>query len=80
MILVSYGILCHYDNFPVDTSYEQTLSWMVDEFIHEPEPYLLLSTTRDETLSWMIEIWMKNHLVSDGSCNTVNLQIYKDDK
>ena len=27
----------------------------------------------DETLSWMIEIWMKNHLVSDNTCNTKNI-------
>ena len=45
----------------------------MDEFIHRPKPYLLLSATRDEILSWMIEMWMKNHLVSDGNCNTVNL-------
>ena len=46
---------------------------MVDEFIHWPKPYLLLSITCNEILSWMIEIWMKKHLVSDSSCNIVNL-------
>ena len=46
---------------------------MMDEFIHWPKPYLLLSATCDEILSWVIEVWMKNHLVSDGNCNTVNL-------
>ena len=46
---------------------------MMDEFIHWPKPYLLLSATCDETLSWMIEVWMKNHLVGDNNCNTINL-------
>ena len=46
---------------------------MMDEFIHWPKPYLLLSPTCDEILSWMIEIWMKSNLVSDNDCNTVNL-------
>ena len=46
----------------------------MDEFIHWPKPYLLLSATCDEILSWMIEIWMENNLVSDSNCNTVNLQ------
>ena len=46
---------------------------MMDEFIHWPTSYLLLSTTCDEILSWMIAIWMKNHSVSDRNCNTVNL-------
>ena len=52
---------------------EQILSWMIDEFIHWPNPYLLLSATCDNILSWMIEIWMKNHLVGDNNCNTVNI-------
>ena len=30
--------------------------------------------TCDEILSWMIEIQMKNHLVNDCNCNTINLQ------
>ena len=47
---------------------------MMDEFIHWPKPYLLLSTTGDEILSWMIVIWMKNGLVSDSNCDTINLQ------
>ena len=46
---------------------------MMGEFIHWPEPCLLLSATRDEILSWMIEIWMKCHLVSDNYCNPKNL-------
>ena len=41
----------------------------MDEFIHRPKPYLLLSSTYDEILSWM-----KKHLVSDSKCNTTNLQ------
>ena len=45
---------------------------MMDEFIHWLKPYLLLSATCDEMLSWVIEIGMKNHLVSDSNCNTVN--------
>ena len=49
------------------------MSWMMDEFIHWPNPYLLLSATCDEILSWMIEMWMKSHLVSDSNCNTINL-------
>ena len=40
---------------------------MMDEFIHWPKPYLLLSATCDEILSWMIEIWMTNHLVTATS-------------
>ena len=45
----------------------------MDESIHWPKPYLLLSTICDEILSWMIKIWMKNCLVSDNNCITVNL-------
>ena len=48
---------------------------MMDEFIHRPNPYFLLSTTYAEILVWMIKNWMKNHLVSDNTCNTVNLLI-----
>ena len=44
---------------------------MMDEFIHWPKPYLLLSATCDGKLSWMIKIWIKNHLVSDSNCNTI---------
>jgi hypothetical protein len=47
---------------------------MMDEFIHWPNLYLLLSPTCDEILLWVIEIWMKNHMVSDNNSNTVNLQ------
>ena len=25
-------------------------------------------------MSWMVEFWMKNHLVSNSNCNTVNLR------
>jgi hypothetical protein len=46
---------------------------MMDEFIHWPKAYLLLSATFDEIFSWMIENWMKNHVVRDSNCNTVNL-------
>ena len=46
----------------------------MDEFIRLPKPYHPLSTTCDEILSWMIESWRKNHLVSDGICNIVNLE------
>ena len=46
---------------------------MMDEFIHWPKPYLLLSATCDEILSWMIKFWMKNNLVSDIICNIVIL-------
>ena len=46
---------------------------MTDEFIHWPKPYLLLSATCDEILSGMIDIWMRNHLVSESNCSTVNL-------
>jgi hypothetical protein len=76
-----------YGNFSGDTSYEQVykyLSWMMDEFIHWPKPYLLSPATYDETLSWMLEIWMKNHPVCDSNCNTINLlspkKITKKDK
>jgi hypothetical protein len=44
----------------------------MDEFLHWPKFYLLLSSTCDEKLSWMIRIWMNNHLVSDS-----NLQDHK---
>ena len=45
------------------------LSWMVDEFIHWPKPYLLLSTTCDE-LSLYNEIFdvkftLKHKLTED---------------
>ena len=35
---------------------EQIVSWMMNEFIHWPKPYLFLSTTCDEISSRMIEI------------------------
>ena len=72
---VSYGILCHYGNFwmtPLMNSL-QIVSWIMDEFIHWPKPHPLLSATCDEILAWTIEIGMKNHLVSDSNCNTINL-------
>ena len=47
---------------------------MMDELIHWSKPCLLLSATCGEILSWLIEIWMKVHLVSDSSCNSVNLE------
>ena len=46
---------------------------MMDEFIHWPNPYLLLSATCDEILSWLFEIWMKGHLVSNSNRNTINV-------
>jgi hypothetical protein len=46
---------------------------MMVEFIHWLV-YFLMSTTLDEILSWIIKIWMKNHLVSDGNCDIVNLE------
>jgi hypothetical protein len=48
---------------------------MVDEFIHWPKPYLLLSATCDELLSWMIEIWINNHLVQQLTV-IATLEIY----
>ena len=45
----------------------------MDDFIHSPKPYLLLSTTCDEILSWMIGIRMKNQFLSDSISNIVNL-------
>ena len=39
----------------------------MDELIHWPKSYLLLSTIYDEILSWPIENWMRNHLVSDSN-------------
>ena len=50
---------------------------MMDELIHWPKPYILLSTTCDEIQSCMIEIWIKIHLVSDNNCNTVDLEYPK---
>ena len=46
---------------------------MMDEFIHWPKPTFFCHQLSDEISSWMIEIWMKNHLVSDSNCNTVNI-------
>ena len=46
----------------------------MDELIHWPTPYLLLSVTCDEILPWMSEIWMKAHMVSDSNYNIVNIQ------
>ena len=40
----------------------EILSWMMDEFMHWPKPYLLLLATFDEILSWKIEIWIKKSL------------------
>jgi hypothetical protein len=52
---------------------DEIVSWTMDEFIHWSKPYLLLSATCDEILSWILDVWMKDHLVSDSNCNTVNL-------
>ena len=56
------------------------VSWMMDESIHCPKPYRLLSPTWDEILSWVVETWMKNHLVSDGIViyNTYFILFYKE--
>jgi hypothetical protein len=32
---------------------------MMDEFVHWPKSYLLLSATFDEIFPWMIEFWMR---------------------
>ena len=50
---------------------------MMDEFIHWPKPYLLLSTTCDEILPWMLTFWMENHLVGYNKYNNVNLESLK---
>jgi hypothetical protein len=47
-------------------------SWMMDDFIHHPNPCLLLLATCDAMLSWVVEIWMKKHFISDSNCNIVN--------
>ena len=60
-------------DFLLSTPCDEISTWMVDEFICGPKPYLLLSATCDELLSWRIGFWMKIQLVSDRSCNTVNL-------
>jgi hypothetical protein len=52
------------------------LSWMMDEVIRWPKPYLLLSTTCHEMLSWMTTIWMKNNLVSDNNCNIGDIKYH----
>ena len=46
----------------------------MEEFVHCPDPYLLLLAIPDEILSRMIEIWVENYLVSDSNCNAINLQ------
>ena len=42
--LVSYGMVCHQGNFLDDTLMNKqrnnVSSWMMDEFIHWPKPYL----------------------------------------
>ena len=38
---------------------------MTDEFIHWPNPHLLLSATCDEILSWTTKFFMKHYLVSN---------------
>ena len=57
---------------------------MMDEFIHWPKPYLLLSTTYDEVLSKMLGTWMKSHLVIKWQqlqhCKSIipHVKIYKE--
>jgi len=46
---------------------------MMDDLIDWPTPYLQSLATCDELLVRMIEIRMENHLVSDNTCNIVNL-------
>ena len=77
----NYDIQCHMVFYITMVTFHMTLLMNkqtnivmdVDEFLHWPKPYLLLSTICDEILSWMMEIWMTNPLVSDNACNTVNL-------
>ena len=45
-------------------------SWILHEFIHWPEPYLLLSTTCDD-------FWMTNCLVSGSNSNTMYLRSFE---
>ena len=76
-----YGLWCHMAFYVTTVTFWMTLltnkrtNNVTDDGWFHPlaKPYLLLSTTWDEILSWAIEIWMKNHLVSDSNCNTVNL-------
>jgi hypothetical protein len=49
------------------------MSWMVNEFIHWPKSYFLLSPTCDEVYSWVIGIWMKIYSTKGNNCNTANL-------
>ena len=75
-----YVLQCHVVFYVTMITFHMTLlmnKWtnivMDDGWVHPlAKPYPLLSSTCDEILSW-IEIWMKNHLVSDRNCNTVNL-------
>ena len=48
---------------------------MDDEGVHPltKTPTSSLSATCDEILSWMTKIWMEIHLVSESTCNIVNL-------
>jgi hypothetical protein len=41
----------------------------MDKFIHDPTPYLFLSTTCDEIWLCVSVIQMKNRLVSGSHCN-----------
>ena len=58
-----------------DTSYEQVNkychAWWMSPSIGQQSTFSYQQLC-DEILSWMIEIWMKNHLVSDNICNTIN--------
>jgi len=45
---------------------------MMDEFIHWPKPYHL-----SRNIIWMIKNWVKDHLISDSDCETVNIILQK---
>ena len=45
---------------------------MMDEFVHWPKLYLLLSTTCHEMLSWMMDEfirWLKPYLLVSATCH-----------
>ena len=65
MLFMANNDLVSYGNF-LDES-EQIMSWMMDEFIHWPKPYRLLSATCDAILSLMIEKGVENHLISGNN-------------
>ena len=46
---------------------------MMNKFVLGQTLMFCYQQLSDEILSWMTKIWMKNYLVRDGTCNTVNL-------